>query len=215
MRALAALCALAVAAAACAGCATRSAPRVGRQELLEARTFPYYKIYWVGSTFAGQDVTAADGITSYNSSFGDSVYYGDCVHKGGFIGGSCILPLQVTTMIYRNHSNQALGSQSNIVIRGVPATIYDEGRSIELYTGQLAIDVFSDNLQDALRAARALRPLNAPGSSRRPLPLPVYCPELYGPETARLRHVMAHLPGHACQVAAAAIALKEKLESSS
>ncbi len=68
---------------------------------------------------------------------GDSVYYGDCVQrKGIFGGGSCLLPLQVTTVIYRLHSNATLGPQRNTVIRGVPATVYDEGRSIELYSGQ-------------------------------------------------------------------------------
>ena len=62
------------------------------------------------------------------------MYYGDCVKgKGIFGGGSCILPLQVTTVIYRLHSNAPLGRQRNIVVRGVPATVYDEGRSIESF----------------------------------------------------------------------------------
>ena len=47
-------------------------------------------------------------------------------------------------MIYRLHSNAALGPQRNMLIRGVPATVYDEGRSIELYSGRVAIDIFSD-----------------------------------------------------------------------
>jgi hypothetical protein len=213
VRALATLGALAACAGLCAGCSTRAAPGVDRQELAEARTFPYFKVYWVGRSFSGQAVTAADGMTSYNSSFGDSVYYGDCVHKGGFIGGSCVLPLQVTTVIYQTHSNELLGPQRNLVVRGVPATAYNEDRSIELYTGQVAIDVSSDNFADALRAADALRPLNAGGSARGRLPLPVYCPELYGPQSARVQHVMDHLPRHACQAAAAAKAQKERLSS--
>ena len=119
-------------------------------------------------------------------------------------GGSCTLPLQVTTVIYRLHSNQPLGPQRNMLIRGVPATVYDEGRSIELYSGRVAIDIFSDTFARARAAALQLRPLNASGSAAGPLPRPVYCPVLFGPQERSLQHAMGHLPGHACQQAAAA-----------
>ena len=81
-----------------------------------------------------------------------------------------MLPLQVTTVIYRLHSNAPLGPQRNIVVRGVPAIVYDEGHSIELYTGREAIDVFSDSLAHALAAAQQLQPVNAPGSAARLAP---------------------------------------------
>jgi hypothetical protein len=113
--ALAALC-VAVAAS---GCASTGHPRpIPARELAEAQTFPYYKVYWAGPAFAGQPLAAADGQSGYISTVGDSVYYGDCVHgKGIFGGGSCLLPLQVTTVIYRLHSNTTLGPQRNIVVR--------------------------------------------------------------------------------------------------
>ncbi len=164
-------------------------------------------------TFQGEPLVAADGRKSYNISVGDSVYYGDCARGHGVFGGggSCQLPLQVTTVIYRLHSNSALGPQRNMLIRGVPATIYDEGRSIELYSGRLAIDIFSDAYSRARAAAMQLRPLNAAGSATGPLPPPVYCPGLYGPQEPRLRRAMAHLPGHACQTAAAEVAFADSL----
>ena len=138
-----------------------------------------------GPRFLGQPLAAADGQKGYISRLGDSVYYGDCVKgKGIFGGGSCLLPLQVTTVIYRLHSNATLGPQRNIVVRGVPATVYDEGRSIELYSGRVAIDVFSNTFAHAYAAALALRPLNAPGSAADDLPPPVYCPGLYGAQSA-------------------------------
>ena len=98
-----------------------------------------------------------------------------------FGGGSCLLPLQVTTSVWHLHTNVSLGSQYNLLIRGVPATSYDEGRSIELYTGRVAIDIFSETPARALRAALRLAPINAPGSAAGRLPAPVYCPELVGP----------------------------------
>jgi hypothetical protein len=214
---LALLCAAAVAALA-AGCGASShPPPIGSGELAEAQTFPYYRIYWTGSTFHGQPLVAADGRKSYNTSVGDSVYYGDCARGHGVFGGggSCRLPLQVTTVIYRLHSNSALGPQRNLLIRGVPATVYDEGRSIELYSGRVAIDIFSDTFARARAAALQLRPLNAAGSATGPLPAPVYCPGLYGPQEPSLRRAMAHLPGHACQTAAAEVAFANSLRLAS
>jgi hypothetical protein len=211
--ALASVCALILA---CTGCAATHHPdQIEASELAEAQTFPYYRIYWVGPTFAGAPLAAADGRKSYNGSVGDSVYYGDCIRsKSVFGGGSCTLPLQVTTVIYRLHDNAALGPQRNMLIRGVPATVYDEGRSIELYSGRTSIDVFSDTYSHALAAARRLRPLNAPGSSARRLPPPVFCPGLYGPQERSVERAMARLPGHACQRASAETTFAERLRTS-
>jgi len=194
------------------GCGTARPGPISARELAEAETFPYYKVYWVGPTFIGQPLAGADGLRGYINTVGDSVYYGNCVHsKGIFGGGSCLLPLQITTVIYRLHSNAALGAQRNMVVRGVPATVYDEGRSIEIYSGRVAIDIFSDSFAHALASANELRPLNAPGSAAGNLPAPVYCPGLSGVVEAKLEKVMRTLPAHVCQRSAAAGALGESV----
>lgn len=206
------LVALVASALLASGCATGQPGPLSAQALQEAQTFPYYPTYWVGRYFGGYPLTAADGKKGYEAAIGDSVYYGDCVRDKGILGGgSCQLPLQVTTVIYRLHSNATLGAQRNAVIRGVPAVVYDEGRSIELYSGRQAIDIFSDTFSHAMRAAQTLRPLNAPGSATGPLPPPVYCPGLSGPRSKRVRASMSHLPEHACQRAAAIEALTASL----
>ncbi|HEY4897333.1 MAG TPA: hypothetical protein VII01_14745 [Solirubrobacteraceae bacterium] len=208
--------ALALAAAAAvlagAGCGTGHPGPIAAGELTEAQTFPYFRVYWAGHSFEGHPLAAVDGLRGYIDRVGDSVYYGDCVQsKGVFGGGSCLLPLQVTTVIYRLHSNATLGPQRNIVVRGVPATVYDEGRSIEVYTGRVAIDVFSNTFARALHAAEELLPVNAPGSGTGPLPAPIYCPELSGPVDRTVQRVMNALPNHACQRASAALAYAEEL----
>jgi hypothetical protein len=198
-------CALALLAA---GCDTSHPRPIPSSELTEAQTFPYFRTYWVGRSFQGHTLAAADGLRGYISRIGDSVYYGDCVQsKGIFGGGSCLLPLQVTTVLYRLHSNKPLGPQRNTVIRGVPATIYDGGRNIELYSGRVAIDVFSDTNAHAVAAAKSLISLNAPSSgTASPLPAPIYCPGLYGASSPTLAHLMASLPGHPCvRLTAAAV----------
>jgi hypothetical protein len=184
-----------------AGCGGTEHPGpISPRELAEAQTFPYYRVYWVGPAFDGDRITAADGLRGYIERIGDSVYYGDCVKsKGIFGGGSCVLPLQVTTVIYRLHSNIALGAQRNTVVRGVPAVVYDKGHSIELYTGRESIDIFSDSLAHALAAAQQLKPINAPGSARGSLPAPVFCPGLSGPVKGRVAGVMASLANNVCR----------------
>lgn len=198
------------------GCGTVHPPALSSASLAEAQTFPYYRLYWVGPNFAGRPLAAVDGIKSYSAGIGDSIYYGDCVNGKGLLGGggSCLLPLQVTTVIYGLHSNAPLGPQRNILIRGVPATVYNEERSIELYSGRLAIDVFSDTLPHALLAANELLPLNAPGPASAQLPPPVYCPGLSGPISPVLNRAMNALPGHPCQKARAAVAAGERLAES-
>jgi hypothetical protein len=194
------------------GCGTAHPPQLEPAALAEAQTFPYYRLYWVGPSFIGRPLAAVDGLKGYSTAIGDSVYYGDCVNGKGLLGGggSCLLPLQVTTVIYRLHSNSALGPQRKALIRGVPVTIYDD-RSIALYSGRLAIDVFSDTLAHALLAVNELRPLNAPDSAGGTLPRPVFCPGLSGAIPAGLRTAMDDLPGHPCQKARAAIAATERL----
>jgi hypothetical protein len=194
------------------GCGTEHPGPIERGSLAEAQTFPYFKIYWVGPSFEGSRLAAADGLKSYNAGVGDSVYYGDCVKsKGIFGGGSCLLPLQVTTVVYSLHPNATLGPQSNALIRGVPATIYDQGRSIEIYTGQVAIDIFSDDYAHAFAASLELLPINAPGSATANLPPPVYCPGLSGPVEPRLEAVLEHLPHHICARTHAQMAYLESI----
>jgi hypothetical protein len=197
---------------AASGCGTGHPRPITAGELAEAQTFPFYRLYWVGPRFLGHPIVSVDGLKSYLTSVGDSVYYGDCVRsKGIFGGGSCLLPLQVTTVIYRRHVNDTLGSQRNMLIRGVPAVVYDGGRSIELYSGRLAIDIFSDRYTHALAAAQALRPVNAPGSATGNLPPPVYCPGLSREIGALVWVVMDSLPGHICQRSAGATAFAKAL----
>jgi hypothetical protein len=195
------------------GCGTSHPKPIAAGELAEAQTFPYYPVYWVGPSFLGRPLAAADGLKGYIERIGDSVYYGDCVQsKGIFGGGSCLLPLQVTTVIYHLHSNAPLGSQHNILVRGVPATVYDEGRSIEIYSGRVAIDIFSDDYAHALTAAAKLLPINAPGSATANLPPPIFCPELSGTLPSELEVAMASLPAHACQKAAAELAYTGEID---
>lgn len=202
-----------VLAVALAGCGDAQPRRIGAAEMAGAQTFPYYTLYWVGPTFERHPLTAADGVEGYKPGVGDSVYYGDCVPGNGVLGSKgCLLPLKVTTAVFALRSNIELGSQRNAIIRGVPAAIFEEGRAMELYTGRLVIDLYASTPARAYAAAQLLQPLNAPGSSAEPLPLPVYCPQLSGHRSAAVFKVMQSLPGHACQREKVALAQQEALQ---
>ncbi len=87
-------------------------PLTRRANSPKLETFPYFPVYWAGPSFEGYPITAADGLHGYIEPVGDSVYYGDCVKSKGILGGgSCQLPLQVTTVIYDLHLNGPLGAQ--------------------------------------------------------------------------------------------------------
>ncbi len=189
------------------GCATSQPAPITMRELAEAQTFPFYRVYWVGPRFGSYSLVAADGRQNYSSAVGDSVYYGNCLpgKTSALNGGGCELPLRVTTLIYTRQANASLGAQRNTILRGVPAVIYNGGNTVELYSGRVAIEVFSDDLAEGLRAIRALRPINAPGGAGGALPPPVYCPGLSGPRSAAVRASLLDLPGHACQKVAATL----------
>jgi hypothetical protein len=168
-----------------AACGTQAPPPItqssNRAELVQAEYFPYFRVYWDGLRFQGLALTAADGTQNYNPAVGESFQYGNCNPGNGPLHtGGCVLPLQVATVVWHRHSNAGLGEQRNIILRGVPATVFAGGRSIELYTGKYAIDVFADTPARALAAAQALRPLNAPGGASGALPPPTFCPEFIG-----------------------------------
>jgi len=155
---------------------------INSQELVQAEFFPYFRVYWDGLHFGGLTLTAADGVQNYNPAIGESLQYGNCdPGHGPLHTGGCVLPLQVSTVVWHPHSNAGFGVQTNILVRGVPATVFNAGKSIEVYTGKQAIDVFADSSARAMAAALALRALNAPGSAQGPLPPPDFCPGFVGP----------------------------------
>jgi hypothetical protein len=163
---LARACALICGLAALAGCATHPAPPISAADLALARQFPLFTVFWVGPSFHGVDLTAADSKREYDASVGMRAYYGNCRPSSSLLSTSgCRLPLEIATVLYRPHTNEGLGARREVAIRGVPAEVFDGGSSIELYTGHLAIDVYAESPALALAAANALYPLNHAGPS--------------------------------------------------
>ena len=191
--------ALAAGAAGCGG--TEHPGPIAARELAEAQTFPYYRVYWVGPRFEGHHLTAADGLHGYLERIGDSVYYGDCVKsKGIFGGGSCVLPLQVTTVIYRLHSNAALGPQRNTSSAACPRRSTTKGARSR--STRAASRSTSSPTRSPTRSPprSGCCPINAPGTATgRPARRRSTARASPGPIPRPVATVMASLPRRICQ----------------
>jgi hypothetical protein len=122
-----------------------------------------YVVYWVGRAFDGMPVTFAGPQT------GGSVLldYGNCV-----VGGqsTCVRALSIVT----SHDNSFVpGAQRTGVrrlIRGRLAVIGMGGRTIEIATGSVVVDINAATPALARAVAEAMTPLNRTGAPGAPLP---------------------------------------------
>jgi hypothetical protein len=167
LRRLAASAVLALSTSLVCGCATHPAGPISTPDLAAAERFQLFTVYWVGRSFGGIPLTAADTQRDYDAAVGERVYYGNCDKQSSIVStAGCQLPLEIATVDYRtidSRANEGLGTRTNTAIRGVPAVIFDGGRSIQLYTAELAIEIYADTPARALAAAQAVVPMNRPG----------------------------------------------------
>src|SRR5579872_4173545 len=97
---------LAGAAALISGCTTHPAPPISASDLSQAGFFREFTVYWAGRTLDGIPLTAADNLANFNAGVGFALYYGDCLGRGAFHTGGCVLPLKITTVLYSPHSDE-------------------------------------------------------------------------------------------------------------
>jgi hypothetical protein len=169
---------LAAAAVLLGGCTSHQAPPISAVDLSQARFFKEFTVYWAGSAIDGIPLTAADSPLDFiNSSVGFALYYGDCLGRGTFHTGGCTLPLKITTVRYRPHSDATFGRQHWILVHHVPAVVYHGDRNIEIYADRQAIDIVAATAQLASDAAQALTPFNrTPTASFPAFPQPYFTP---------------------------------------
>jgi hypothetical protein len=169
LRRLASSAVLMIATSLVCGCTTHPAGPIDSQDLAAAQSFRLFTVYWVGRSFDGIPLTAADTQRDYDAAVGERVYYGNCDKPKSIVStAGCQLPLEIATVDYRtidSRENIGLGTRTDTAIRGVPAVIFDAGKSIQIYTAELAIDIYADTAARALAAAAAVVPMNRPGDA--------------------------------------------------
>ncbi len=126
-----------------------------------------YIVYWAGRAFEGMPVSFAGRQT------GGSVLvtYGNCV-----VGGqtTCMRALSIVTSDDNSFVPGALLTTTRRVIRGRVAVVAMGGRTLEIATGSVVVDITASTPVLALAAAMAMSPLNGssshPGAPYAPLP---------------------------------------------
>ncbi len=136
------------------------------RDLTRAHAAPFV-VYWVGRAYHGMPLSFAAPQT------GGSVLitYGNCI-----IGGqdTCVRALTIVT----SHDNSFLPGESHSLvrrrIRGRIAVVAMGGRTLELGTGPVVVDVIASTPALAAAAAQDMTPLNPPpgrtGGPGSPLP---------------------------------------------
>jgi hypothetical protein len=164
---LAAVSLAALLALACGGCSDTLQDKPVPHNLLEALIVAPFPVYWLGGSFGGLRVTDA----SHDPSGAFTVQYGDCLRGGQ---ASCIPPLRIITSPDNSFLPGASAAHTTVSLRGVRALVAEQGRTIELPTGGVIVDIHARAAALALAAARMAVPINAAGApeARLPAPLP-------------------------------------------
>ena len=122
-----------------------------------------YPIYWLGGAFRGLPIinVAHDAGGAY------TIKYGNCQQGGENV---CVTPLEIVTSPDNSFRPGGSTPQRSISVRGVASTLAQGGRTIEVSTGGVVVDVYADSTALARAASEAMVSINAvqlPGS---PLP---------------------------------------------
>jgi hypothetical protein len=159
---LAALCALALGA-----CADTVQQKPIPHNVLEGLVVAPHPVYWLGGSFEGMALTDA----TRDPSGAYSVEYGNCLVGGQ---GTCVPPLRVVSSPDNSFLPGGAVRTHPASIRSLPAVVAQRGRTILLPTAGLVVAIYASRARVAAAAARAMVPINEPGTpaARLPAPLP-------------------------------------------
>jgi hypothetical protein len=122
-----------------------------------------YPVYWLGGTFRGLPIISV----AHDASGSYTIKYGNCRQGGENV---CVTPLEIVTSPDNSFRPGGSTPQRAISVRGAASTLAQSGRTIEVSTGGVVVDVYADSVALARAAAEAMVSINAvqlPGS---PLP---------------------------------------------
>jgi hypothetical protein len=158
---LAALC-----AALLGGCGNTLQDQPIPHNILESLIAAPTTVYWLGGSFHGLQVTGA----SRDPGGAYTVQYGDCLEGGQ---AQCVAPLRVVSS--PDNSFVPAGSAPHVTarVRGARAVIARGGKTIEIPTAAVVVDIYANAASLAAGAAETIVPINAVGAPNSPLPAPL------------------------------------------
>ena len=145
-------------------CANTLQDRPIPHNILEGLVVAPFPVYWLGGSFEGMAISEA----THDPSGAFSVQYGNCLQGGQ---GSCMPPLRVVTspdnsFLPGGSTPQPPHAHPGRAARSSPR----RGRTIDLPTGGVVVDIYATNARTALRPRAQLVPINALGAPGAPLP---------------------------------------------
>jgi hypothetical protein len=160
---LAALCALALGAC---GNTLQDQPVTASflEPLVTQQEFP---VYWLGGVFRKLAITSI----GRDPSGAYEIEYGNCIEGGQNV---CVTPLQIVTSPDNSFRPGGSTPTSTVPLRGVSGVVAEDGRTIEVPTGAVVVDLYASSPALARSAAQAMVTINAaelPGATLPP-PLP-------------------------------------------
>jgi len=158
---LAALCALAL-----TSCADTVQQKPIPHNILEGLVVAPYPVYWLGASFLGKPLSEA----SHDPGGAYSVLYGSCLQGGQ---GTCVPPLRLVSSPDNGFLPGGGARAHEITVRGAPATLTQQGRTIIVPTGPVVVTIYAHSAPLAAAAAAAMVPINAVGAPGEALPAPV------------------------------------------
>jgi hypothetical protein len=130
---------------------------------LESLLMASYPAYWLGRSFQGLAITEV----GHDPSGASSVQYGDCLQGGQ---GTCVPPLRVITSPDNSFVPGGSAPHTTALIRGVAAVVAQAGRTIEIPTAGVVVDIYAMSPHLAGAAAQTMVPIDRPGVPGSQLP---------------------------------------------
>jgi hypothetical protein len=153
----------ALAALALLACGDPVQSRPVSHTVLEGLIVAPYPVYWLGASFRGKGLNEA----SRDPSGAYTVQYGNCLQGGQ---GTCVPPLRVVTSPDNSFIPGGNTPSRLLAIRGAPARVAENGRTIILPTAAVVVEVIAHDPGVARAAAQRMVPINEPADPGAPLP---------------------------------------------
>jgi hypothetical protein len=125
-----------------------------------------YPVYWIGASFHGLGVTSI----RHDPGGAYAIDYGDCAEGGEKV---CLPPLQIVTSPDNSFHPAGSTQQRVALVRGLPAVMARKGKTIEVSTGAVVVDLYAISPALARAAAEAMTTINAVDVPGSPLPQPL------------------------------------------
>lgn len=125
-----------------------------------------YPVYWLGGAFRGLAIISV----GRDASGAYTIKYGNCKQGGENV---CVTPLEIVTSPDNSFRPGGSSAQRTISVRGVASTSAQGGRTIEVSTAGVVVDIYAESVALARAAAEEMVSINAVELPGTPLPRPL------------------------------------------